>query len=366
MSILVTRSAMPTFDDYCEEIRDLWDSHWITNNGTKHGQLQDALAQYLHSDCVQLFTNGHLALEALLKSMDLHGEVITTPFTFASTVHAIVRCGLTPVFCDIKPDDYTLNPALLENLITERTCAILPVHVYGTLCDTEAIDRIAARHGLPVLYDAAHAFGVFKGECSAAQLGTASMFSFHATKVYHTIEGGCIATQDAALAEKLALERNYGIIGPEDSISVGGNAKMNEFQAAMGLCNLRLVDGWIEKRGEISRLYDACLGGCESLVLRSPQPNVRSNYAYYPVFCKGGRPQRDRIFDALAAQDIHARKYFYPLITDLSCYCHTYRSEDTPVARRAADSILTLPLYPDLPPQDAQRIAALVAEAAHA
>lgn len=365
MSILVTRSAMPDFDEYCEEIRDLWDTRWLTNNGSKLKQLSTQLSAYLQSDCVQLFTNGHLALESLLKAMDLHGEVITTPFTFASTVHAIVRCGLTPVFCDIRPEDYTLNPDLLEGLITQRTCAILPVHVYGTLCDTQAIDRIAGRYHLPVIYDAAHAFGVTRGGVSAARLGYASMFSFHATKVYHTIEGGCVATQDRALCERLALEGNYGITGPEDTVLVGGNAKMNEFQAAMGLCNLRHLEGWIAERAAVSRLYDEALADCESLIIRKPQANVQSNYAYYPVYCKGGKAHRDRVFAALEKQDIHARKYFYPLITDFACYRDTFRSADTPVARQAADSILTLPLYPDLPPESAAHIAAIVREASH-
>ena len=194
MRINVTRSSMPDFEEFCREIRPLWDSHWLTNNGEKLLELQSRLEAYLDVGHLSLFTNGHLALEALLEALDLRGEVITTPFTFASTTHALVRKGLTPVFCDIRESDYTLDPELLEGLITERTCAILPVHVYGCLCDADAIQTIADRHGLKVIYDAAHAFGVSRNGVSAARLGLASMFSFHATKVYHTIEGGAVAT----------------------------------------------------------------------------------------------------------------------------------------------------------------------------
>ena len=239
MRINVTRSSMPPMEEYAEEIRSLWDSHWLTNNGEKLKKLEAALKQRLDVPYAALFTNGHLALEALLKALGLQGEVITTPFTFASTTHAIVRAGLTPVFCDIREEDYTLDPAKVEALITPRTCAILPVHVYGNLCDDAALSAIAKKHGLKLIYDAAHAFNVSRNGVSAARMGDAAMFSFHATKVFHTIEGGCVTTADPELNRRLEWERNYGIEDEETVLYSGGNAKMSEFHAAMGLCNLR-------------------------------------------------------------------------------------------------------------------------------
>lgn len=358
MRINVTRSSMPTFEEYCEEIRDLWDSHWLTNNGTKLLSLMERLKDFLQTDQLSLFCNGHMALEALLASLDLDGEVITTPFTFASTTHAIVRKGLTPVFGDIRTSDYTLDPKGIEALITEKTCAILPVHVYGCLCDVEAIQAIADRHHLPVIYDAAHAFGVTKNGVSAARFGLASMFSFHATKVYHTIEGGAVATQSRELADKLALERNYGITGPEDVVMVGGNAKMNEFQAAMGLCNLRHVRGNIAQRKVIHDAYVSLLSDVEGLRLPPVQEGVESNYAYFPVVFDGGRAVRDAACAALAEEGVYARKYFYPLITDFACYRgrSNFDSSRLPNARRVSNGVATLPIYPGLAEADVELI----------
>ena len=367
MRINVTRSSLPGFDEYVEEIRSLWDNHWLTNNGEKEVALQQALEARLEIPNVRLFVNGHLALEALLAAMNLHGQVITTPFTFASTTHAIVRKGLTPVFCDIREEDCTLNPDLLESLITEDTCAILPVHVYGRLCDVDGIERVAQKYGLPVIYDAAHAFGVTKNGRTAASFGLASMFSFHATKVFHTIEGGAVATASDELAARLALERNYGITGPEDVVSVGGNAKMNEFQAAMGLCNLRHLGQDIACRREVHGWYLDGLDGVKGLRLPKPQPGVQSNYAYFPVLFDGGRASRDAVCAALARESVYARKYFYPLITDFACYQGRpgFDSGLTPVARQTSDSVATLPLYPELEIQDVQLICRVIREALH-
>ena len=361
MRINVTQSSMPSFEEYCEEIRDLWDSRWLTNNGSKVQALQGQLCDFLQTSQVELFTNGHLALEALLAAMKLEGEVITTPFTFASTTHAIVRKGLTPVFADIREEDYTIDVDQVERLITGKTCAILPVHVYGRLCDVERLEEISRRTGIPVIYDAAHAFGVRKNGVGAAQFGLASMFSFHATKVYHTIEGGAVATQSRELAEKLALERNYGITGPEDVITVGGNAKMNEFQAAMGLCNLKHIHQDIQKRKAVCDGYLKALEGLGNVVLPRPQANVESNYAYFPVVFDS-RETRDRVCAALLEEGVYARKYFYPLITDFECYrgMEGFDSSLTPVAKRIADGVVTLPLYPDLAMEDVQRIADVV------
>ena len=362
MRINVTRSSMPSFEEYCEEIRPLWDSHWLTNNGEKHIALEENLRAYLQCPEVELFTNGHLALEALLEAMNLSGEVITTPFTFASTTHAIVRTGLIPVFCDVKADG-TLDPELLESLINENTCAILPVHVYGHLCDVERIQQIADRHGIPVIYDAAHAFGVTKGGVSSARFGLASMYSFHATKVFNTIEGGAIATADAKLAKQLRLARNFGITGPEDVVSVGGNAKMNEFQAAMGLCNLRHIDQHIAGRKHVHERY---LNGLAGLPVQLPeaQENVESNYAYFPVVFES-REVRDAVCAALAQEGVYARKYFYPLITDFECYRDLpgFDTAKLPVARRISDGVVTLPMYPDLADEEIDLICRVIREA---
>lgn len=362
MGILVTRSSMPPFEEYCEEIRDLWDSHWLTNNGSKHQALEKQLAQKLGAKNLLLFTNGHLALEAALHAMKLQGEVITTPFTFISTTHAIVRSGLKPVFCDIREDDYTIDPQKIEALITERTCAIMPVHVYGNLCDVNEIGEIARRHGLRLLYDAAHAFAVEKRGVGAAAFGDAAMFSFHATKVYNTIEGGAIACEDDALAEQLRLERNYGITGPEDVVDVGGNAKMSEFQAAMGLCNLRHLDEEVAKRQIVYQRYRERLSDVPGIRLCTQDADVKPNYSYLPIVLEGYHKTRDELFDELAAVDIHARKYFYPLTNAVACYRGRpgFDPEATPVARRIADRVMTLPLFADLALQDVDRICDII------
>ena len=256
--ILVTRSSMPPMEEYFEEVAPLWESHWLTNMGVEHKKLEADLKERLGINNLALFTNGHNALECILEAMALPtgGEVITTPFTFASTTHAIVRKGLTPVFADVNPVNLTLDPESIERLITPRTCAIVPVHVYGNLCDVDVIQEIADRHGLKVIYDAAHAFGVERvnedgSSDSAAAFGDASMFSFHATKVFNTIEGGCVCFKDEDLYPLLNQWKNFGITGPEDVEYVGGNAKMNEFCAAMGVCNLRHLDAEIEHLGQI-------------------------------------------------------------------------------------------------------------------
>lgn len=243
--INVTRSSMPSFEEYIEEIKSLWDSHWLTNMGAKHKQLQAELEAYMSTPHAILYTNGHLALENVIAALDLPSgsEVITTPFTFVSTTHAIVRNGLVPVFCDINETDYTIDVSKIEALITDKTSAIIPVHVYGNLCDTETIEKIAKKHNLKVIYDAAHAFGVSKNGVNSANFGDASMFSFHATKVFNTIEGGAVTFSDDRLVQILNDRKNFGIRGPESVEYIGGNAKMNEFQAAMGICNLRHVNG---------------------------------------------------------------------------------------------------------------------------
>ena len=356
--ITVTRSSMPDFEEYCEEIRPLWESRFLTNMGEKHLQLEEDLKQYLHTPNITLFTNGHLALENILTAMDLHGEIITTPFTFASTTHAIVRCGCTPVFCDIDPKDYTIDVSKIEALITDRTVAIVPVHVYGNLCDVEAIEVLAKKHHLKVIYDAAHTFGVTKNGVSSANFGDAAMFSFHATKVFHTIEGGAVSYQDPSLRTKLNDLKNFGIHGPESVPDVGGNAKMNEFCAAMGICNLRHLDEEIDKRKTVYQQYCSRLSAVPGIQLNTIRPGIRFNYAYFPVVFDGYRYTRDEVFDLLAAQNILARKYFYPLTSAFDCYKGRpgFDPSATPVARRIADHVLCLPIYADLPEAVVDRI----------
>jgi len=246
--ILVTKSSLPALEEYIEEIRSIWDSHWLTNMGPKHKQLQSELKNYLDVDNIDLLTNGHMALELSLQALNLTGEVITTPFTFASTTHAIVRNNLQPVFCDINPVDFTMDVNKIEELITDKTTAILPVHVYGNVCNIEEIERIADKYGLKVIYDAAHTFGVkYKGR-GIGSFGDVSCFSFHATKVFNSIEGGAVCFSEPDFGLDIYRLKNFGIRGPECIDGVGANAKMNEFQAAMGICNLRHIDEEIEKR----------------------------------------------------------------------------------------------------------------------
>lgn len=361
--ILVTRSSMPPLQEYVDEVAPLWESHWLTNMGAEHRKLEAALKERLRVDNLALFTNGHNALECILEALGLPagGEVITTPFTFASTTHAIVRKGLTPVFADVRPSDLTLDPEAVEAAITPRTCAIVPVHVYGNLCDVDAIQGIADEHGLRVVYDAAHAFGVERGGVSAAAFGDASMFSFHATKVFNTIEGGAVCFRDASLYPVLNQWKNFGITGPEDVEYVGGNAKMNEFCAAMGVCNLRHVDEEIAKRARVEARYRERLGGVAGVGLVEPQPGVRANHAYMPVvFGDAFGATRDQVFDALDRAGVGARKYFYPLVSDYACYRSVYSSERTPVARDVASRVLTLPMYADLALEDVDRICDVV------
>lgn len=360
LNILVTRSSMPSYEEYCEEIKELWDTHWLTNMGPKHKQLQKELEEYFSIPHVALYTNGHLALENAIAALNLPkgGEVITTPFTFASTTHAIVRNGLVPVFCDVKEDDYTIDTKMMEELITDNTVAIVPVHVYGNMCDVGEIDRIAKKYGLKVIYDAAHAFAVkYKGQ-SSASFGDASMFSFHATKVFNTIEGGCVCFKDDSWLQILNDMKNFGIHGPESVEYVGGNAKMNEFQAAMGLCNLRHLDKEIAKRKKVVERYRERLEGVEGIKLSVIQKDVESNYAYFPVVFDGYKYTRNEVFEKLAEQGIGTRKYFFPLTNSFECYRNypTAGTEKTPVAQHMALRVLTLPLYVDLSLEDVDRI----------
>lgn len=361
---MVTRSSMPQLEEYVEEIKDIWDTHWLTNMGVKHRELERKLTEYLDVENIELLSNGHMALELSIQAMNLQGEVITTPFTFASTTHAIVRNGLVPVFCDINPIDFTIDVTKIEELITDKTSAIVPVHVYGNVCNVEEIERISRKYGLKVIYDAAHTFGVtYKGK-GIGLFGDASCFSFHATKVFNTIEGGAVCYRDKEIGDKIYNLKNFGIRGEECIESVGANAKMNEFQAAMGICNLRHIDEEIKKRGKIIKHYRERLKNIEGIQLNCTQKEVKSNFAYFPVLFdekKCGK-NRDEIFNKLKENGIYARKYFYPLTNMFECYKKYYNSMETPVALEVSKKVLTLPLYADLSIGDVNKICDIIVE----
>ncbi|MBU5428779.1 DegT/DnrJ/EryC1/StrS family aminotransferase [Kineothrix sp. MSJ-39] len=360
--ILVTRSSMPDLDEYIEEIKSIWDTHWLTNMGEKHQKFQKELIDYMQVDNVELLTNGHMALELSMQALNLQGEVITTPFTFASTTHAIVRNGLKPVFCDVDPMTFTIDSDKIESLITDKTCAIVPVHVYGNICNIEAIDKIAKKYGLKVIYDAAHTFGeTYKGK-GIGSYGDVSCFSFHATKVFNSIEGGCVCYSDREFGHALSRLKNFGIRNEEVVDGVGANAKMNEFCAAMGLCNLRHLQTEIEKRKTVVERYRERLSGIDGIQLNPIQENVESNYAYFPVVFdeKKFGASRNEVQDKLAEHGIGARKYFYPLTNTFDCFHNEFDVNETPVALHLSLRVLTLPLFADLNLEDVDKICDLV------
>ena len=356
--ILITRSSMPDYEEYCEEIRELWESRWLTNMGVKHRQFQEKLTKYLAVDKIDLLTNGHMALELSMQALGLKGEVITTPFTFASTTHAIVRNGLQPVFCDINPVDFTMDTDKIESLITDKTCAIVPVHVYGNVCNIEKIEEIAKKYSLKVIYDAAHTFGVkYKGK-GIGSFGDVSCFSFHATKVFNSIEGGAACFHDDDFGLNLYRLKNFGIKNPEIVDGVGANAKMNEFCAAMGICNLRHVDEEIAKRKTIVERYRKNLETVDGIQLSPIQKDVQPNYAYFPVIFdeKIFGASRNEVMEKLAKNGIGARKYFYPLTNTFDCFHNQFDANQTPIALHISKRVLTLPLYADLSLEDVDRI----------
>jgi dTDP-4-amino-4,6-dideoxygalactose transaminase len=358
--ILVTKSSMPSLKEYVEEIEILWENHWLTNMGIKHQELEKRLQVYLDVPVVELVTNGHMALELALQAMALKDEVITTPFTFCSTTQAILRSGLTPVFCDINSNNYTIDVTKMESLINERTCAILPVHVYGNICDVEKIEVLAKKYSLPVIYDAAHAFGeTYKGK-SIAAFGDISCFSFHATKVFNTIEGGAICCQEKKLAERIQHLKNFGIANGEVQ-GVGTNAKMNEFCAAMGLCNLRHIDEEVEKRKRCIEVYKRYLEGVKGLKLNLPPINIQTNAAYFPViFEKDFCEDIEKIRQRLKENGVEARRYFYPPTNEMPLFAQKEKLNQTPVAHYVSERVLTLPLYADLTSEEIEKICEVI------
>ncbi|MDO4273062.1 MAG: DegT/DnrJ/EryC1/StrS family aminotransferase [Eubacteriales bacterium] len=362
MSIFVTRSSMPDLEEFVEEIKPIWKSHYLTNMGPIYKKFQYQLKDYLSVPQLSLFANGHMALELAIQALNLSGEIITTPYTFASTTHAIVRNGITPVFCDIKPDDYTMDPEKIEELITDKTTAILPVHVYGNMCDVEAIDRIAKKYDLKVIYDAAHAFGVTYNGIGVGNFGDASMFSFHATKVFNTIEGGAVTFSDVSFRKRLHYLKNFGIVTEDEVEDVGANAKLDEFRAAMGICNLRHIKQEILKRKAVFEKYMEYFQGIDGLRTIHYRAGMVPNYSYFPLYIEPEvfGTERDTLCQKLNEYDIYARKYFYPATNEFEAYKGKLNHGNTPVSDKVSKNILTLPMFADLPMEAVDRICEIV------
>lgn len=361
--IFVTSPGLPPFDEYVSQIMDLWNTGILTHQGPKYNELEKKLSEFLGVPFVPLFANGHLALQVLLRAQGWKdGEVITTPFTFSSTTMAIVECGLTPVFCDVKEDDFTIDVDKIEELITDRTRAILPVHVYGIPCDVGKIEQIARRHHLKVFYDAAHAFAEKLDGVGISTFGDASMFSFHATKVFNTVEGGALAIKDAGLNEVVSKIRQFGAHGDGAPVHhIGTNAKMTEIHAAMGICNLVHLPEYIDRRKAIFDRYQERLSELKGVrTIRYPE-NLVPNYSYFPiVFEDSSQWNRDQVAAELEKQGIMARKYFFPPTNEFEIIREMFSCGVTPVAHRLSTQVLCLPLHPNMSEGDADRAASAV------
>lgn len=362
-AIYVTESSMPPYEEYIEAIKPLWESHWLTNMGVYHQELESRLRDYLDVPGLSLMVNGHMALELSIQAMGFPkgGEIITTPFTFISTTHAIIRNGLNPVFCDVKTEDGTIDETKIESLITEKTVAILPVHVYGNICNVEAIQRIADKYNLKVIYDAAHAFGALYKEKGIGNYGDISIFSFHATKVFNTIEGGAVTFLKPELYDKLYNLKNFGIRGEELITDIGANAKMNEFCAIMGLCNLKYVEQAFAYRKKIYEKYEKQLKNVQGIRMFEKKPDVRQNYSYFPILVEDEYPlNRNELYELLKMKGIYTRKYFYPLTSDQACFKNKYRDMKLDCSRQLAEKVLVLPIYEKLEQEDVERILKLI------
>lgn len=362
--IYVTKTFLPPFEEFIEKIKPIWKTCWITNNGKLHNQLQEELSKYLNVSNSTLFTNGHLALDIAIKSLGLTGEVITTPFTFASTVHAIVMNNLTPVFCDINKNDFTIDVDKIEELITEKTSAIIPVHVFGYPCDVMKIEKIAQKYNLKVIYDSAHAFGVEVNGVGIGNFGDISMFSLHATKVYNSIEGGILTYNNSDFKNKLDMLKNFGITGEESVEAVGLNAKMNEFQSAMGLINLKYINEQIEKRKLITETYRELLKEIDGISFLEDKEGIKHNYSYFPIIINEliTGINRNEINEILKSYNIFTRKYFYPLVSDFDCYVGKYNDNNLENAKYVSDRVLTLPIYAELEVKDVIKIVKVIKE----
>lgn len=365
--IPITRPYMPTQEAFMSYAERIWENRWLTHGGPLVQELQERLKEYLKTPGLVAFSNGHMALDCAFRALELNeGEAITTPFTYISTSNAISMSGMKPVFCDIKESDCTIDEDKIESLITEKTRAIVPVHVYGFPCNYKRIQEIADKHGLKVVYDAAHAFGVEVDGAGVGTFGDASMFSFHATKVFHTVEGGAIAFRDNALTDKLISAKNFGMVAAEEADSISLNAKMTELHAAMGLADLDIMAQQIERRKALIERYRKGLSGIDGVRLFNwDMQGVKYNYAYFPVIFDDTAlgTGRDEIARRLIEDyNVLVRKYFYPLLSDLNCYKNEHNSANTPIAKRISNQVLTLPLFVDLTDEQVDYICAAICE----
>lgn len=350
--INVTQPSLPDLKDFIPYLEDIWKSKWLTNNGKYHQQFEQELKEFLEVKQVNLFTNGTLALITALQALRITGEVITTPYSFVATTHALHWNGIKPVFCDIEPQTMNLDPEKIEALITPKTTAIMPVHVYGNPCNVDKIQKIADKYELKVIYDAAHAFNVKLDDESILNYGDLSILSFHATKVFNTIEGGAIVCHDENTKKRIDYLKNFGFAGETTVVAPGINAKMNELQAAYGLLQLKTFNEQIKKRQKIANTYRELLKDVEGIIFLKDIEGVKHNYAYFPIFVdeKKYGMKRDDLYKKLKEHNIYGRRYFYPLISNFSTYkgLDSAKPDNLPVAERIAEQVICLPIYPDL------------------
>ena len=358
--ITVTSPLLPNLDEFTESLKEIWESKWITNNGQSHQKLEAALAEYLKVPYVSLFTNGTLPLLTALQALRITGEVITTPYSFVATTHALWWNGIKPVFVDIDPSTGNIDPQKIEAAITPRTTAILPVHVYGKPCDTEAIQAIADKYGLKVIYDAAHAFGVEVNGESLLNAGDMSTLSFHATKVFNTIEGGAMVMHDEKTKQRIDYLKNFGFANEIEVVGPGINSKMDEVRSAYGLLNLKQVDAAIAARQKVAVAYRKALRNVDGISFWDDMPGVRHNYSYFPIFIDAEKygMTRDELYMKMKDQGVWGRRYFYPLISEFSTYrgLESSRPENLPNAHRMADTVICLPMHHALREEEINRV----------
>lgn len=362
--ITVTSPLMPSLEELEVYLQDIWKRKWITNNGHYHQELEKALCAYLDVPYISVFTNGTLPLITALQALRVTGEVITTPYSFVATTHALWWNGIKPVFVDIDPRTGNLDPEQIEAAITPRTTAILPVHVYGQPCDTERIQAIADKYGLKVIYDAAHAFGVKKDGQSILKAGDLSTLSFHATKVFNTIEGGALVMPDAQTKQRIDYLKNFGFAGETEVVAPGINSKMDEVRAAYGLVNLKQVDAAIDARRRVAQRYRAALQHVAGITFLPEQPGVQPNYSYFPIFVDAGQygRSRDELYFKMKAQNVWGRRYFYPLISTFSTYrgLESASPGNLPNAHQMAERVICLPMHHALSEDDVERILTII------
>ena len=362
--VYVTSPSLPPLEEFIPYLEKIWASKWLTNNGQFHQQFEAALAEYLGVKHISFFTNGMSALQAGMQALRITGEVITTPFTFVATTHAIHLNGCTPVFCDIEPDTFTLDPGKVESLITPRTTAVMPVHVYGNPCQHEKLKKIADTYGLKLFYDAAHVFGVRKDGVSVTNWGDLSMLSFHATKVFNTLEGGALVTNDATLKKRIDFLKNFGFADEVTVVAPGSNGKVDEVRSAYGLLQLKYVDGEIAKRQKVAAFYRELMKNVPGIRILSDIPGVRHNYNYFPILVDANvyGMTRDELYDKFKANSIYSRRYFYPLCSQFPTYrgLPSAQSGNLPVAEKVAQGVLCLPIFADLDEDALTRIVAIV------